>query len=144
MGHANQIALGIAISRPETLVCCLDGDGAAIMHLGSLAICGQYNLNNYFHVVLNNGVHGSVGGQPTVGLNINLSQIAKNCGYQNVISTDSLKDLEDTSISFINCSGAKFMEIKIAPNNMKGIGRPTISPSSNMHELKANLDNNPC
>ena len=81
MGHASQIALGIAVSQPQRKVFCFDGDGAALMHMGSMAINGQSQCENFVHLLFNNGVHGSVGGQPTVGFQIEFSQIAKACGY---------------------------------------------------------------
>ena len=81
MGHSSQIALGLAIAQPARPVYCFDGDGAALMHMGSMAIIGQSSVKNLIHMVFNNGVHGSVGGQPTVGFNIDMPQIAVACGY---------------------------------------------------------------
>ena len=82
MGHASQIALGIAMAKPDRTVWCFDGDGAAIMHMGSMAIVANKAPKNYVHVVFNNGAHDSVGGQPTVGLKIDLSAVAKAVGYK--------------------------------------------------------------
>ena len=93
MGHASQIALGIALAQPERRVWCFDGDGAAIMHLGSMAIVASKAPKNYIHVVFNNGAHDSVGGQPTVGLKIDLPAIAKAVGYQSTISVCSKEEL---------------------------------------------------
>lgn len=84
MGHASSVAFGIAKAKPERQVICLDGDAACIMHMGSLAIEGQSECSNYIRVVLNNGVHESVGGQPSVGWKINLTEIAKECGFRTV------------------------------------------------------------
>ena len=77
MGHASQIALGIALRQADRKVYCFDGDGAVLMHMGSLAVIGSLHPANYVHVVFNNGAHDSVGGQPTVGLQVNLSLVAK-------------------------------------------------------------------
>ena len=82
MGHASQIALGIALAQPDRQVFCLDGDGAVIMHMGALAIIGSQKPANFKHIVFNNGAHDSVGGQPTVGFEINIRQIAVACGYR--------------------------------------------------------------
>ena len=68
MGHASQIALGIALEKTDRRVWCFDGDGACIMHMGGMAIVASKNPRNYVHVVFNNGAHDSVGGQPTVSL----------------------------------------------------------------------------
>lgn len=84
MGHASSVALGMALADPDRQVICLDGDGAVIMHMGSLAIEAQKKPGNYIHVVLNNGVHESVGGQPTVARDIDLSAIARACGFATV------------------------------------------------------------
>ena len=81
MGHAIMIALGIAKARPTRKVICLDGDGASIMHLGNMAICGQSGCSNLTHIVLNNAAHDSVGGQPTVGGQIDFEKIAEELGY---------------------------------------------------------------
>ena len=66
MGHANQIALGIALAKPNKIVYCFDGDGATLMHTGSLGIIGDLKPSNYKHIIFNNGAHDSVGGQPTI------------------------------------------------------------------------------
>ena len=81
MGHANQIALGISKAQPSRPIYCFDGDGAAIMHMGSIAVLGQSNAKNLIHIIFNNGVHDSVEYQPTVGFEINFSKIANACGY---------------------------------------------------------------
>lgn len=82
MGHASSIATGIALAAKDRLVVCLDGDAALIMHLGSLATAGMLGVPNFLHVVLNNGAHESVGGQPTAGFMADLTAIAKNAGYK--------------------------------------------------------------
>ena len=84
MGHASSVALGMALADPERPVVCFDGDAAALMHMGSLAIEAQQNLRNYLHIVLDNGVHESVGGQPSVARKIDLTEIAKACGFDTV------------------------------------------------------------
>ncbi|HMV57252.1 MAG TPA: phosphonopyruvate decarboxylase, partial [Nitrospira sp.] len=76
MGHASQIALGVALQRPSRSVYCLDGDGAVLMHMGALPITGTLKPENFKHIVFNNGAHDSVGGQPTVGLEIEILEIA--------------------------------------------------------------------
>ena len=81
MGHSSQIALGLAMAQTDRPVYCFDGDGAALMHMGSMAITGQSGAKNLIHLVFNNGVHGSVGGQPTVGFDIDMPTIATVCGY---------------------------------------------------------------
>lgn len=135
MGHASQIALGIALEKQDRKVWCFDGDGATIMHMGSLAIVASKKPTNYIHVVFNNGAHDSVGGQPTVGLKIDLPAVAKAVGYSctwSVADTASLvKALEECR----KTTGPVLLEIKVKKGNRKDLGRPTTTPVENKEAL---------
>ncbi|MDB2683581.1 phosphonopyruvate decarboxylase [Alphaproteobacteria bacterium] len=135
MGHASQIALGIARARPNKLIYCLDGDGAVLMHMGSLGILGQSNQKNFVHIVLNNGSHDSVGGQPTICNSINLSNIAKSCGYKNVFTAHTESEIKKSILQIKTLEGPTFLEIKIKPGNRKNIGRPSSTPQQNKQAL---------
>ncbi len=124
MGHASQIALGVALAQPERRVYCLDGDGALIMHMGSLAIIGSRAPRNFVHVVLNNGCHESVGGQPTAGFDIDVAQIAKACGYRTTILARSLAELRTSLKSVINEEGPCLLEVRVSGESRKELGRP--------------------
>src|SRR5690606_5227510 len=89
MGHTASIAMGVARGQSNRRVICLDGDGSVLMHMGALAIIGQSGLRNFVHVVVNNGAHDSVGGQPTKGFEIDLGACAKACGYRHVASAET-------------------------------------------------------
>lgn len=133
MGHASQIALGIAIAKPEKKIWCFDGDGASIMHMGSMAIVANKAPQNYIHVVFNNGAHDSVGGQPTVGLKIDLPSIAKAVGYKSVYSVASKDELQQ---QLTNLGEAPvFLEVKVKKGNRKDLGRPTTTPIQNKEAL---------
>ena len=137
MGHASQIALGIALAQPERRVWCFDGDGAAIMHMGSMAIVANKAPKNYVHVVFNNGAHDSVGGQPTVGLKIDLPAVAKAVGYSATFSVSSKEDL-NSQLSILNSQlqkGPILLEIKVKKGNRKDLGRPTTTPIENKDAL---------
>lgn len=139
MGHASQIALGIALEKQDRKVWCFDGDGASIMHMGSMAIVASKAPKNYIHVVFNNGAHDSVGGQPTVGLQIDLPAIAKAVGYKQVYSVDNKEDLKKLLTSSIfhqtSSEGPVFLEIRVKKGNRKDLGRPTITPIQNKEAL---------
>jgi phosphonopyruvate decarboxylase len=135
MGHASQIALGLAMSQPTKTIYCFDGDGAALMHMGSLAISGQSKCANFIHVLFNNGVHGSVGGQPTVGFEIDFCKIASACGYGYSISTSSAEEFTDAIKIAQKNSNPSFIEIQTLPNNREDIGRPTSTPRENKQDL---------
>ena len=133
MGHASQIALGIAMAKPDRKVWCFDGDGASIMHMGSMAIVANKAPQNYIHVVFNNGAHDSVGGQPTVGLKIDLPAIAKAVGYRSVYSVVSKDELKQ---QLTNLGEAPvFLEVKVKKGNRKDLGRPTSTPIQNKEAL---------
>ena len=143
MGHASQIALGIAMAKPERKVWCFDGDGAAIMHMGSMAIVASKAPKNYIHVVFNNGAHDSVGGQPTVGLKIDLPAVAKAVGYQAAICVSSKEELEK-GLSTLNAQrstpeGPILLEVKVKKGNRKDLGRPTTTPIENKEAYMAFL-----
>lgn len=135
MGHASQIALSLAKTKTDRQIFCFDGDGAALMHMGSMANIGQSKAANFTHIIFNNGVHDSVGGQPTVGFEIDFSKIANSCGYKNTFTVKDKTDLNNTLQSCINNEGPNFIDVWVKPGNRSDIGRPTTSPSENKMEM---------
>ena len=131
MGHCSMIALGVAEAEPAKQVLALDGDGAAIMHLGSLAIVGQSNASNLKHIVLNNAAHESVGAQPTVANKIDLSEIAKNTGYAVVPKVKNACDLLKRLTELSEQKGPAFLEICVAIKTRSDLGRPKEAPVEN-------------
>lgn len=114
MGHASSVALGIALEKKDRKVVCLDGDSAAIMHLGAMTMMSKLNVPNFIHVVLNNGAHESVGGQPSAGQLIDFTKIAEACGYQTVgkpvIDREELIEALET---LSECNKAAFIDVRI-------------------------------
>jgi phosphonopyruvate decarboxylase len=139
MGHASSIAMAIARSQPGRQVICLDGDGAAIMHLGSLAINGTAASHNFKHIVINNGAHDSVGGQPTAGLAIDLSGVARSCGYGSGPRVESEDDLPAALARLRNDTGPAFLEVLVRRGSRSDLGRPTISPIENKRGFMRNI-----
>lgn len=135
MGHASQIALGIALMKPSRTIWCFDGDGASIMHMGSMAIVANKAPRNLVHVVFNNGAHDSVGGQPTVGLKIDLPAIARAVGYKEAYSVDSKEALLQVLETMKSATGPIFLEVKVKKGNRKDLGRPTTTPVQNKEAL---------
>lgn len=140
MGHASQIALGIALEKKDRRIWCFDGDGACLMHMGSMAILASKSPKNYVHMVFNNGAHDSVGGQPTVGLKINLPSIAKAVGYTYTFSVESKPALSSILDEVKNLEGPVFIEIKVRKGNRKDLGRPTTTPIQNKEAFMAFLN----
>jgi phosphonopyruvate decarboxylase len=141
MGHASQIALGIALQKPERRVVVFDGDGALLMHMGGMAIIGDYAPKNLVHIVFNNGAHDSVGGQPTVGQKIDVEAIAKAVGYADVISVDTQMSLM-AAMNHVNCAvidGVSLINVNVRKGNRKDLGRPTTTPIENKNALMSEL-----
>ena len=135
MGHASQIALGIALQEPKRKVICIDGDGAVLMHMGSLAINGNTNCNNFRHILLNNGSHDSVGGQPTVGHEIDFQNIAKACKYDLILQAETCDEIIKCMKQLNIFEGKVFLEIRLKKGFRKNLGRPTVKPKKNKENL---------
>ena len=138
MGHANQIAAGIALHNKKH-VYCFDGDGAVIMHMGSLAINGSLNIINLKHIVFNNGSHESVGGQPTVGHRISIKDIAKNCGYKLTLKAETSQQIQKAIQKIRDFNGSALLEIMVSNNTKSDLSRPDKSPCDNKLELMSFL-----
>ena len=135
MGHSSLIALGIALSKPKRQVYCLDGDGAAIMHMGHLGVIGKHAPENFKHVIFNNGVHDSVGGQETGASHINFAPLAKSAGYKQAFLAKNRGDLIKKIALMKQSKGPVLLEIKVRPGSRKNLGRPTASPAENKKEF---------
>ena len=141
MGHASQIALGIALQKSDRRVYCFDGDGASIMHMGNMAITASMKCNNYVHVVFKNGAHDSVGGQPTVGLKIDLCAVANAVGYKAAYSVETMAELETKLSELKYEEGPVLLQICVKKGNRKDLGRPTTTPVQNKKALMEFLKN---
>lgn len=131
MGHASQIAMGIALSKPDRQVFCLDGDGAALMHLGSMAIIGSRKIYNLKHIILNNCAHDSVGGQPTVGKDVDFTQIAIACGYKSSWLVRTLEEFKEVWPKLYLSLGPSLLEFQVSKGARDDLARPKKTPSEN-------------
>jgi len=131
MGHASHIALGIALQKPDRKVLCLDGDGAVLMHLGALAINGSLKPQNFTHILLNNGAHDSVGGQPTVGFQVDFLTMAQAVGYKATARVQTAEGIKHELVRIRKSQGPSLLEIRINKGARKDLGRPTLTPVQN-------------
>ncbi len=131
MGHASSIALGLALNLPNRDVFCVDGDGAMLMHMGSLATIGSSGVKNFKHILINNGAHDSVGGQPTCGFKVNFREIAKACGYTNTWLATNKDELKECLKQMVTKEDLELLEIRVKKGARKDLGRPTSSPGEN-------------
>jgi len=134
MGHASQIAHTLALHGSGRHVYCLDGDGAVLMHMGALAIIGATPRSNLRHIVLNNGVHESVGGQPTVGFLVDLPALARSVGYTTAIRVTAFEELPRALEALRRSEGPALLEVQMAPGHRADLGRPASDP---VHAKKA-------
>lgn len=139
MGHASAIALGVAMQEPDREVWCLDGDGALLMHLGGLAVIAEHAPAGFRHVVFNNGVHDSVGGQPTSIHRVDVPAAARALGYRYADATAELDSLPGRVAALRAYSGPGLLELRVRPGNRPDLGRPTRTPAQSRAAFMAAL-----
>lgn len=142
MGHASSIATTIAIYKKQKRVWCIDGDGAAIMHMGAMATLGSMEIDNIVHVLVNNFSHETVGGMPTVSKTIEWGTVAKAVGYDLVYKVDCLNALEDVLTAIKKEKGKIFLEVVTNQDSRKDLGRPTTSTKENKEAFTNYLKKN--
>ena len=140
MGHCSSIALGIALAKPKRKIICIDGDGALLMHLGSLVSIANLKPSNFFHILMNNEVHDSVGGQDTAAKNLDFSKIVSATGVKNLFKAETKKQLARSIQDLIDSVGPSFLEVKIRPGSREDLGRPKVSPIDNKKDFMEFLD----
>ncbi len=141
MGHSSSIALGLAVHRSKRRIWCIDGDGAVLMHMGSMAVIGANTPKNLIHVVINNKAHETVGGMPTAAGSIDLAAIAKACGYPNAVCVDNFTDLDKELAAARKRNELSFIEVKCSIGAREDLGRPTTTALENKHNFMEYLGN---
>ncbi|HEX3487193.1 MAG TPA: phosphonopyruvate decarboxylase [Micropepsaceae bacterium] len=138
MGCATGMGLGVALNNDRPIV-ALDGDGAALMKLGTFATVGAYAPKNLIHVLLDNGVHDSTGGQATVSASVDFASVALACGYSAAISADTLDGFEAALAAAQAGPKPAIIHMRIAPGSMTKLGRPTVTPVEVARRFKSFL-----
>ncbi|MFL2889798.1 MAG: phosphonopyruvate decarboxylase [Pelagibacteraceae bacterium] len=123
MGHSASVATGYALNSNKQIF-CLDGDGSALMHLGSLRTAGYLKNSNYKHIILNNNAHESVGGQTTTAAGIDFLKLSKSIGYKKYFKINNKNNFEKTIKKFVKSRGPSLLEVRIASKSMKNLSRP--------------------
>lgn len=127
MGCASAMGLGVALNTDKP-VFVLDGDGAALMKMGNMATIGAQQPKNLVHIILDNGVHDSTGGQATVSSGVNFAQVALACGYRSGVVADDVDGFETSVKEALADDGPHIIHLRIEPGSLKELGRPTVSP----------------
>jgi len=132
MGTASAIGFGVAHALPRQPVVVIDGDGAALMKMGSLGTIGFYQPENLIHIILDNEVHDSTGGQQTVSSTVRFAEVAAAANYRNAFAVDQREDVAQALKDVRHRSGPSLLHVKIRAGSPKVLGRPTVKP----HEVK--------
>jgi len=135
MGHSSSIALGVALNKPGQKIWCIDGDGAALMHMGAMAVIGSNKPSNMIHVLINNGAHETVGGMPTVASDIDMVAIAKACGYPNAVRVEDEEALDKALADAASAGELSFIEVTCNIGARDDLGRPTTSALENKNNF---------
>ena len=131
MGHSSSIALGVALQKPAQKIWCIDGDGAALMHMGAMAVIGANRPDNLVHIVINNAAHETVGGMPTVAGSIDLVAIAKACGYPNAECVSDPEGLAAALQRAKETNELSLIEVRCSIGARDDLGRPTTTALEN-------------
>ena len=140
MGHASSIALGVASFKPDRKVWCIDGDGAMLMHMGSMAVAGSLAPKNLVHIVINNGAHETVGGMPTAAGKLDCAALARACGYSYALSAATPDELDRVLAQAKEREGLGFIEIKCSIGARDDLGRPTTTARENKESFMKTLN----
>jgi phosphonopyruvate decarboxylase len=132
MGTASAIGLGLAQSLPRQPVVVIDGDGAALMKLGSLATVGYCQPANLLHIVLDNESHDSTGGQRTASCVVRFAEMAAAANYRHAVAADDPAEVRAAIRRLRRTPGPSLLHIKLRPGSPAKLGRPTVKP----HEVK--------
>lgn len=141
MGHSSSIALGIAINKQDTKLWCIDGDGAALMHMGAMAVIGANAPKNLIHIVINNGAHETVGGMPTVASKIDIVSVARACGYPNAVTVRTFEELDRELELAKNKDELSLIEVKCSIGARDDLGRPTTTAIENKKNFMEYIKN---
>jgi phosphonopyruvate decarboxylase len=138
MGCVTALALGLALSRPQLRVVAVDGDGAALMRMGTFASIGAYAPHNLWHLLLDNGVHDSTGGQATVSAGVGFAAIAAACGYPLALESDGIEVIDEL-FAASNVAGPRFAHLRTKPGAAPNLPRPSVTPEQVSARLAAHI-----
>lgn len=140
MGCISSLGLGLALARPDKKIIVVDGDGAALMRMGAFSTNGYYQPPNLLHILLDNNVHDSTGGQATVSHIIDFAGIAAASSYPNAIKVNHLDEFDGAIRAWKTAGGLTFLHMKISKGSPSELGRPTIKPYQVKERLMKFID----
>ena len=132
MGTASAIGFGVAHALPRQQVVVIDGDGAALMKMGSLATIGFHQPENFLHIILDNEAHDSTGGQQTASSVVRFAEVAAAANYRSAFALDQREEITEAVRELRQRPGPSLLHVKIRPGSPEKLGRPTVKP----HQVK--------
>ena len=129
MGLLSSFGLGVALLTPEQRVLVLEGDGSALMSLGTLPLIATERPANLVHIILDNEAYESTGGQPSISSKVDLAEVGRSCGYRHVVRADEIEGLEVALLACEACRGPHLILVKAGIAPVKGIPRVSHSPT---------------
>ena len=137
MGHTSSLAFGISLNTDKNIF-CIDGDGSFIMHMGGIAVAIQNAKDNFKYILINNGCHESVGGEPTISYNLDIEKILLGFGFKKVYIVDNKKDLI-SAIEYQKKNSKFAIVINVNARSRKDLGRPTTTPIYNKEQFQEKI-----
>lgn len=139
MGCATSIGLGLSLARPDLRVVVIDGDGAALMRMGSFATVGAYGQSNLLHLLLDNACHESTGAQATVSAGVSFARIAQACGYGMALEGGDIGIVDRLLEEPTTTPGPRFGRIHLERGVMENLPRPELKPEAVHRRLAQHL-----
>lgn len=139
MGLLSSFGLGLAMMAPEQRVFVVEGDGSALMSLGTLPLIASESPTNLVHLILDNESYESTGGQPTISSKVDLDEVAKSCGYNHVLRVDDIEGLEGALAGIGDKPGPHLVLVKAGIAPVEGIPRVTIPPAEIRDRFKSSV-----
>ena len=139
MGLLSSLGLGLALLSPQQRVFILEGDGSALMSLGTLPLIAAENPTNLVHIILDNESYESTGGQPSISSRLDLAQIGESCGYQRSVRVDDAEDLEGALQECQNGEGPHLILVKAGLAPVPGIPRVSHPPTDIRDRFKSSV-----
>jgi phosphonopyruvate decarboxylase len=140
LGCISSMGLGLSLTRPDKKIIAIDGDGALLMRMGSLATNGFFANDNLIHILIDNRAHDSTGGQPTVSENVDFTAIAHACGYGRAVQINTFSELQDQLNLWKHTPVLTFLHVRVEKGSKKNLGRPTITPPQVKDRFMAFID----
>ncbi len=130
MGHAADLALGIALARPERKVVSLNGDGSMLMCLGTLATAVEVAASNFILIVLDNGSYEITGGQPVAGAKrLDFAAIAEAAGFRHVFRFHDARAWAEAVPEVLRVIGPTFVHATVELGTEGPISRGAHEPA---------------